>query len=56
MKIIKITVATIAVILLFTGILLFKGELSKEEVDAKYTGETSQFFTMENGARIHFRD
>lgn len=56
MKIIKITVAIVVVILLCAGLLLYKGELPREVVDAKYTGETSQFFTMENGARIHFRD
>ena len=52
MKIIKITVA----IVLVAGIFLYKGELPQEEVDAKYTSDTSQFFTMRNGARIHFRD
>ena len=56
MTIIKITVAIIVLLLLCAGIFLFKGELPQEEIDAKYTGETSQFFTMENGARIHFRD
>ena len=56
MKIIKITIASIIMILLCAGIFLYKGELPQEEVDAKYTSETSQFFTMENGARIHFRD
>lgn len=56
MKIIKITIASSIMILLCAGIFLYKGELPQEEVDAKYTSETSQFFTMENGARIHFRD
>ena len=56
MKIIKITVVVLLAILLCAGVFLYKGELPQEEVDAKYTGETSQFFTMKNGARIHFRD
>ena len=56
MKIIKITVASIVAIVLVAGIFLFKGELAPKEVDAKYTSDTSQFFTMRNGARIHFRD
>ena len=56
MKIIKITIASSIMILLCAGIFLYKGELPQEEVDAKYTSETSQFFTMKNGARIHFRD
>ena len=56
MKIIKITIASIVAIVLVAGIFLFKGELAPKEVDAKYTSDTSQFFTMRNGARIHFRD
>ena len=56
MKIIKITVVSIVAIVLVAGIFLFKGELAPKEVDAKYTSDTSQFFTMRNGARIHFRD
>jgi hypothetical protein len=35
---------------------LFKGELAPKDVDAKYMSHTLQFFTMENSARIHFRD
>ena len=49
MKIIKITVASIVAIVLVAGIFLFKGELAPKEVDAKYTSDTSQFFTMRNG-------
>ena len=56
MKIIRITIGSTIMILLCAGIFLYKGELAQDEVDAKYTSETSQFFTMENGARIHFRD
>ena len=56
MKIIRITIGSTIIILLCAGIFLYKGELAQDEVDAKYTSETSQFFTMENGARIHFRD
>lgn len=56
MKIIKIAVIILVVILLCAGLFVYKGELPRDAVDAKYTGETSQFFTMENGARIHFRD
>ena len=56
MKIIKIIVVILVVTFLCVGFFLYKGELPQDVVDAKYTGETSQFFTMENGARIHFRD
>ena len=56
MKIIRSIIASIIVIILCAGIFLFKGELAQDQVDAKYTSEKSQFFTMENGARIHFRD
>ena len=42
--------------LLAIAALLFRGDLPAAEVDAKYSSATSQFLTMENGARVHFRD
>lgn len=38
------------------GIFLYKGDLSATYVDAKYSNDKSQFFTMANGARVHYRD
>lgn len=35
---------------------LYKGEIPKDVVDAKYSSPASQFFEMENGARVHYRD
>jgi pimeloyl-ACP methyl ester carboxylesterase len=56
MKFLKVFLITLLVILVGFSVFIYKGELPKEEVDAKYTGPTSQFFTMDNGARVHFRD
>ena len=56
MKILKIILAVIAVLFVGLGIFLYKGEIPADVVDAKYTSETSQFLTMDNGARVHFRD
>jgi len=56
MKIIKITAVLLLALVLTAGFLVYKGELPRETVDAKYTGKTSQFFTTSAGARIHFRD
>lgn len=35
---------------------LYQGDLPKHVVDAKYTSPTSQFLTLDSGAKIHFRD
>ena len=38
------------------GAWLYQGDLPAEAVDAKYTSPASQFLTLDDGARIHFRD
>ena len=43
-------------ILVSLGIWLYQGDLPAEVVDAKYTSPSSQFLTLDDGARIHFRD
>ena len=42
--------------LLAIAAFLFRGDLPAAEVDAKYSSAASQFLTMDNGARVHFRD
>jgi pimeloyl-ACP methyl ester carboxylesterase len=56
MKILKIILAAIVVLFVGLGIFFYKGEIPADEVDAKYTSPESQFLSMDNGARVHFRD
>ena len=42
--------------LIALGAWLYQGDLPAEAVDAKYTSPASQFLTLDDGARIHFRD
>lgn len=44
-------------VLVFVGVVvLYKGDMSAEIVDAKYSSDQSQFLNIASGARIHFRD
>ena len=56
MKIFKLSLATLLVGLIAASVLLYKGDLSTEYVDNKYSNAASAFLTMENGARVHYRD
>lgn len=56
MKILKSILLILLVLIVGLATFLYKGEIPAEEVDAKYTSEASQFLTMDNGARVHFRD
>ena len=56
MRIFKLSLATLLVVLIAAGGLLYKGDLSTEYVDNKYSDAASAFLTMENGARVHYRD
>ena len=56
MKILKIILAAIVVLFVGLGIFFYKGEIPADAVDAKYTSPESQFLSMDNGARVHFRD
>ena len=49
-------VTMVLLILVSLGICLYQGDLPAEVVDAKYTSPSSQFLTLDDGARIHFRD
>ena len=39
-----------------TGTLFFEGDLPAAAVDAKYSNDNSQFLTLANGTRVHYRD
>lgn len=39
-----------------TGMLFFEGDLPAAAVDAKYSSDSSQFLTLANGTRVHYRD
>ena len=49
-------VTMVLLTLVSLGIWLYQGDLPAEVVDAKYTSPSSQFLTLDDGARIHFRD
>ena len=49
----KISTFLITAILL---ILMYEGDIPVDVVDAKYGSPSSQFMTLENGSRIHYRD
>jgi pimeloyl-ACP methyl ester carboxylesterase len=56
MKLFKISLYVLLVIIVAVAIFAYKGELSASTIDEKYSSAQSQFLTMDNGARVHFRD
>ena len=46
----------VVMLLAFTAVLLLEGDFPVAEVDAKYSNEQSQFFNLEDGTTIHYRD
>ncbi|MFT4677031.1 MAG: pimeloyl-ACP methyl ester carboxylesterase [Patiriisocius sp.] len=56
MRILKGIGLFLLIVLIAAAAFLYKGEIPKDVVDAKYSSPTSQFLTMNNGARVHFRD
>jgi len=52
----KIVLVTILGAVLLGGIWLFEGDLPAAEVDARYVSPASQFLSLPNGARVHYRD
>ncbi len=56
MKIIRYGLLALGLLLLVLASLLYKGDIPAAVVDAKYTNADSRFFTMDNGARVHYRD
>lgn len=49
-------IAALLALLLIGGVVVFEGDRPAGEIDARYTSAASQFLTLPNGARVHFRD
>jgi len=56
MRVIKKSLFLFFAIILAVALFAYKGELPIEQVDSKYSNANSQFLTMDNGSRVHFRD
>jgi pimeloyl-ACP methyl ester carboxylesterase len=48
--------AAFILLIVSLSITVYQGDLPADVVDAKYVSPASQFLTLEDGARIHFRD
>ncbi len=46
----------LAILLAVLAVLLFERDFPAAEVDAKYSNAASQFLTLEDGSRVHYRD
>lgn len=44
------------IVLAIASVFLFETDFPAEEIDAKYRSEASQFLSLSDGSRIHFRD
>ncbi len=44
------------IVLAIASVVLFETDFPTEEIDAKYRSEASQFLSLGDGSRIHFRD
>jgi pimeloyl-ACP methyl ester carboxylesterase len=53
---IRYMIAALLALLLIGGVVVFEGDRPAGEIDARYTSAASQFLTLPNGARVHFRD
>jgi pimeloyl-ACP methyl ester carboxylesterase len=56
LKILRWTALILGLLVVIAAILLYQGDLPAEVVDAKYSNESSQFLTLNNGTRVHYRD
>ena len=56
MKILKFLAIGIGLFAAILLLLLYEGDIPVDVVDAKYGSPSSQFMTLENGTRIHYRD
>ena len=56
MRLLRYLTLALVVLATLTVFFFYKGDIPKDVVDARYTSPTSQFLTLENGARVHFRD
>lgn len=55
-KVVKFALGALLVVIIGIAAYFYKGEIPAVVVDAKYSSPASQFLTMANGARVHFRD
>ena len=56
MRFIKYPGLVLLLLVVLAFFFLYKGDLSKKVVDAKYSNEQSRFLDASSGARIHYRD
>lgn len=56
MKILKFLAIGIGLFAAILLLLLYEGDIPVDVVDAKYGNPSSQYMTLENGTRIHYRD
>ncbi len=56
MRVLKQLGLVMTALLMILIVLMYKGDLPSEVVDAKYSNEQSRFLDIASGARIHFRD
>jgi pimeloyl-ACP methyl ester carboxylesterase len=56
MKILKFLAFGIVLVATILLLLLYEGDIPVDVIDAKYGSPSSQFMTLENGSRIHYRD
>ena len=56
MKLLRFLGFSLVILVIITGLFLYKPPIPADVVDARYTSPSSQFLMMENGSRIHYRD
>ena len=56
MKLLQFLGYPLVILLVITGIFIYKEPIPTDVVDARYTSPSSQFLMLENGSRIHYRD
>jgi pimeloyl-ACP methyl ester carboxylesterase len=56
MKFLKWSLLISIIVISAAGAFLFEGGIPTAAVDAKYSNQASQFVTLDNGSRIHYRD
>ncbi len=56
MKILKFLALTLAIVAVLILLLLYEGDIPKDVIDARYSSPASQFLTLNELGRIHYRD
>ena len=56
MRAFKATLIVLTLAIGVAAIALYKGDLPKAVVDARYSNEALRFLVLDSGARIHYRD